>query len=220
MLAAIIAVPLATFASKRLEKRRAYIATAFGSLFVNNIAMTLKLFGLLPPDGSSALLLVFFGTITVGISLAIASGILVASMITDVVEDSELITGRRSEGLFSASLSFVGKATSGLGILMAGALIDLVHFPKQALPATIDIVAPHAVRNLVLVYMPVQIVLWIVAISLVGGYRIDRKTHEHNLKRLAEAAALAEVSTGGAELDEAAVMQAPHSASEPKASIL
>ena len=182
--------------------------------------MTLKLFGLLPPDGSSALLLVFFGTITVGISLAIASGILVASMITDVVEDSELITGRRSEGLFSASLSFVGKATSGLGILMAGALIDLVHFPKQALPATIDIVAPHAVRNLVLVYMPVQIVLWIVAISLVGGYRIDRKTHEHNLKRLAEAAALAEVSTGGAELDEAAVMQAPHSASEPKASIL
>jgi Na+/melibiose symporter-like transporter len=198
LVAAIVAVPIATISSKVLEKRRAYIATAFGSLFVNNITMTLKLFGLMPPDGSNALLLIFFSTVAIGIGLAIASGILVASMITDVVEDSEIRTGRRSEGLFSAALSFVSKATSGLGILMAGALIDLVHFPTHALPATIDIVAPHAVRNLVLIYMPTQIALWIVAISLVGGYRIDRKTHEQNLKSLAEAAALAETSPTGA----------------------
>ncbi|HXC55732.1 MAG TPA: MFS transporter [Rhizomicrobium sp.] len=197
LLAAILAVPLAPFASARLEKRRAFIATAFGSLFVNNIAMTLKLLGLLPPDGSPTLLLIFFSTVTIGLALAIASGILIASMITDVVEDSEIRTGRRSEGLFSASLSFVGKATSGLGILLAGLLIDVVHFPKQATPANIDIIAPHAVRNLVLIYMPVQIVLWIVAISLITFYRIDRKTHEHNLQSLAEAAALAEASAPG-----------------------
>jgi GPH family glycoside/pentoside/hexuronide:cation symporter len=118
-------------------------------------------------------------------------------MITDVVEDSEVRTGRRSEGLFSASLSFVAKATSGLGILMAGVLIDFVHFPKQASPATIDIVAPHAVRNLVLIYMPIQITLWIISILLVGGYRIDRRIHEQNLKHLAESAALAEASPAG-----------------------
>ena len=115
-------------------------------------------------------------------------------MITDIVEDSEIKTGRRSEGLFSASLSFVNKATSGLGILLAGALIDIVHFPQHASPATIDIVAPHAVRNLVLIFMPLHIVLWIISFTLIGGYRIDRKTHEDNLKRLAQAAALAEVS--------------------------
>jgi glycoside/pentoside/hexuronide:cation symporter, GPH family len=148
----------------------------------------------MPPDGSAALLLIFFASITVGLALAITSGILITSMIADVVEDSELRTGRRSEGLFSASLSFVAKATSGLGILLGGTLIDLVHFPKNAAPATIDIVAPHAVRNLVLIYMPVQIALWIVSISLVTGYRISRETHEHNLKKLAEAAALADVS--------------------------
>jgi GPH family glycoside/pentoside/hexuronide:cation symporter len=197
LFAAALAVPLASAVSRWLDKRRGYVATAFTSLFVNNIAMTLKYFGLLPPDGSFALLGIFFGTITIGLSLAIASGILISSMIADVVEDSEIKTGRRSEGLFSASLSFVNKATTGFGILLAGALIDIVHFPMHAAPATIDIIAPHAVRNLVLVYMPVQIALWIVSITLVGGYRIDRATHAHNLKRLAEAAAFAETAPPG-----------------------
>jgi hypothetical protein len=45
--------------------------------------------------------------------------------------------------------------------------------------------------------MPVQIVLWIVSITLVGGYRIDRATHSNNLKRLAEAAAFAETAPPG-----------------------
>ena len=197
LFAAALAVPLASAVSRWLDKRRGYVATAFASLFVNNIAMTLKYFGLLPPDGSLALLGIFFATITIGLSLAIASGILISSMIADVVEDSEIKTGRRSEGLFSASLSFVNKATTGFGILLAGALIDLVHFPMHAAPSTIDTIAPHAVRNLVLVYMPVQIALWIVSITLVGGYRIDRATHSSNLKRLAEAAAFAETAPPG-----------------------
>ena len=194
LLAAVIAVALAPVVSARLGKRGGFIVMAFAQLFVNNIAMTLKLLGLLPPDGSNALLAIFFSTITVGLAFAITAGILISSMITDIVEDSEIKTGRRSEGLFSASLSFVNKATSGLGILLAGALIDIVHFPQHASPATIDIVAPHAVRNLVLIFMPLHIVLWIISFTLIGGYRIDRKTHEDNLKRLAQAAALAEVS--------------------------
>lgn len=194
LLAAIISVPLSTFASRRFGKREGYVATAAASLFVNNIAMVLKLFGLMPPSGSSALLLIFFVTLTVGVAFAIASLILVTSMITDIVEDSEIKTGRRSEGLFSAALSFINKATSGFGVLLAGLMIDFVGFPKQASPATIDRIAPHATLDLVLVYMPTQLLLYILAIVLISRYRIDRATHERNLQKLAEAAALAEVS--------------------------
>src|SRR5262249_14917558 len=79
LIAVVIAVPLSPLASKKLDKRRGYVVTAFASLFVNNIAMTMKYFGLLPPDGSTALLVIFFSTITIGISLAITSGILVTS---------------------------------------------------------------------------------------------------------------------------------------------
>lgn len=206
LLAALIAVPLASFLSARVGKRSGYIATAFASLFVNNIAMTLKLLGLLSVSPGT-LLAIFFASITVGGALAITCLILVSSMITDIVEDSERITGRRSEGLFSASLSFVGKAATGIGILAAGAMIDIVHFPKQALPATIDVVAPHAVRNLVLVYMPTQLILYIIAIVLIGRYRISRETHEHNLRTLAETAAVAEAAA--AEPEAAALFAAP-----------
>jgi len=84
--------------------------------------------------------------------------------------------------------------------LLAGALIEFVHFPVHAAPATIDVVAPHAVRNLVLIYMPLQITLWAIAILMVGGYRIDRATHEDNLRRLSQSALLAEVTPAGMEI--------------------
>lgn len=217
LLATLIAVPLSPVISRKLDKRIGFIFTAFASLFVNNITMTLKLFGLLPPDGSGMLLLIFFLSTTVGLALAICSGILAASMITDVVEDSEMRTGRRSEGLFSASLSFVSKATSALGILVGSSLIDLVHFPKNIAPAMIETVAPGAVRNLVLIYMPIQIVLWFIAISMIARYRISREMHENNLRRLAESAALAEVSpvaqaAGITETADPRAFEVPHGA--------
>ena len=202
--AAVIVSPIV---SARFGKKRGFIVSAFASLFVNNITMTLKLIGLLPTD-SNTLLLIFFVSATIGLTLAITSGILVSAMITDVVEDNEMRTGRRSEGLISASLSFVNKATSGLGLLAGSMLIDLVHLPVQSPPAIVDKIAPYAAHNLVLIYMPVQMTLWFIAISLISGYRIDRQTHEDNLKRIAQAAVLAEVSpvtatvAGGSQSDE------------------
>jgi Na+/melibiose symporter-like transporter len=189
-----IAVTIAPRVSNRFGKKPGFIICAFASVFVNNIAMTLKLVGLLPGEGTSALLWIFFVTVTIGLALAITAGILISAMITDVVEDSEVRTGRRSEGLISASLSFVNKATSGLGLLAGSVLIDIVHLPTMMPPAVVDKIAPHAAHDLVLIYMPVQIVLWIIAISLINGYRIDRKTHESNLVQLAQSAALAEAS--------------------------
>ena len=194
LLATALAVVIAPMVSARFEKKQGFVVSAFASLFVNNITMTLKLLGLLPPSGSSALLLIFFVSITIGATLAITSGILISSMIVDVVEDNEKKTGRRSEGLISASLSFVNKATSGLGLLAGSVLIDLVHLPTNASPDVVDRIAPHAVRDLVLIYMPLQIALWIVAISLITGYRIDRKTHESTLAELAQSVSLAEAS--------------------------
>ncbi|MEO0655517.1 MAG: MFS transporter, partial [Pseudomonadota bacterium] len=46
-----------------------------------------------------------------------------ASMIADLVEQSELKTGRRSEGVFTAAETFVKKAVEGLGVLFASSVL-------------------------------------------------------------------------------------------------
>ena len=59
------------------------------------------------------------------------------SMIADVVEASQLKTGRRSEGLFFAASAFVHKATSGFGILAASTIVavDRTSSPAPTRPA-------------------------------------------------------------------------------------
>src|SRR5215472_1466597 len=186
-LALLLAVVLAAPITVVFGKKRGFMATAASSIMVNNITITLKLFGLLPVGSPSLLLAILFVTTAVGLALGICGLILVLSMITDVVEDSELKTGRRSEGLFSAAIAFVAKSTSGFGILLSGLLIDFVHFPKHASPATID---PSVMRNLLYIYMPLQLTLFTISIACLQRYRISRASHEANLARLAEAAAV------------------------------
>ena len=68
-------------------------------------------------------------------TLGITAAILITAMLADVVESSELETGRRSEGLFFAFTSLVQKAVSGVGVFAAGQIIVLINFPKGANPA-------------------------------------------------------------------------------------
>jgi Na+/melibiose symporter-like transporter len=128
------------------------------------------------------------------VTFSIASSITVSSMLADVVEDSARRTGRRSEGLFFAANSFIQKAVSGAGPLVAGILLtDIVHFPDRANPATLD---PAIPRLLALDYFPVTITLYTISLVCLSFYRIDRSTHEENVRKLAEEAAQAPVAVG------------------------
>jgi len=204
-LALLLAVVLAAPITAVFGKKRGFMATAASSIIVNNITITLKLFGLLPVGSPSLLLAILFVTTAVGLALGICSLILVGSMITDVVEDSELKTGRRSEGLFSAAIAFVAKSTSGFGVLLSGLLIDFVHFPQHASPSTID---PGVMRHLLFIYMPLQLALYAISIGCVQAYRIDRTTHEANLARLADTAAAVEGASAGGGIEKLTKNQA------------
>ena len=65
-----------------------------------------------------------------------------------------------------------------------------MHFPQHASPATLD---PHIIRNLAYVYMPVIVVMFTAGMFLMSRYRITRESHGENLRKLEEAAMLAEV---------------------------
>src|SRR3569832_1187300 len=96
LLATIIALPQSPYLSRRYGKKRAGISLAIVWLLLNNIVPVMKLAGWLPPDGSAALLVIFFTNTLITATLIICCVILLVSMITDVNEDNELRTGRRS----------------------------------------------------------------------------------------------------------------------------
>jgi Na+/melibiose symporter-like transporter len=98
------------------------------------------------------------------------------------VEDSELKTGRRSEGLFFAGSSFMQKAASGLGVFASGMLLSVAHFPTHAVPGHVD---PAIIRNFALIYLPATAITYLIATALIGFYPITREGHEENLRRLA-----------------------------------
>lgn len=54
------------------------------------------------------------------------------SMVADVVDEQEFDSGKRQEGMFFASTYFAGKASSGIGAIVAGVALDLISWPRGA----------------------------------------------------------------------------------------
>ena len=117
----------------------------------------------------------------VTIALVIMSGILTSSMTADIVEDSELSTGRRSEGVFVAANALIQKAVSGVGIFASTLLISFVGFPSDAQPGAVD---PRVVRQLFPPYAPALILLYLFAIGFLSTYNISRERHSANVEKL------------------------------------
>lgn len=181
-LAAALAFVFALPISRRYGKKSSAIVLFVLALAVGAAPLAFRLANLFPANGDPILLPLLLIFATLSLTLSIASTILMASMLADVVEDDALRTGRRSEGLFFAANSFMQKTTSAAGVFVSGLLLWLVHFPSHAIPGHTDM---EIVRHLALVYLPVLILLYGVAMIFLGYYRITRENHEENLRRLA-----------------------------------
>jgi GPH family glycoside/pentoside/hexuronide:cation symporter len=103
--------------------------------------------------------------------------------LSDLVDQSELKTGRRSEGLFFAAATFIRKATQGLGLMTASMLLYLAGFPEGANTTQ---VSAESVNTLVMLYIPTILFIWMTMLLVISLYRLDRKQHEENLRQLAE----------------------------------
>lgn len=178
ILAFAFALPL----SRRLGKKTAGIILFLVGVIISSVPLTSRLIGVFPLNGSPLLLPLLFGFSAIGGALAIGSAILLISMLADVVEDSELKTGRRSEGLFFAGSSFMVKAASGLGVFGSGLVLSAAHFPAHALPGHVD---PAIIRHFALIYLPATVFIYLAATAIIGLYPITRQAHAENLRRLA-----------------------------------
>lgn len=142
----------------------------------------LRLAGLFPVPGTPAFFPVYFAVMVMGTLLSVAGFILGASMMADVVEDSEAKTGRRAEGVFFAGSFFVQKCTSGIGIFLAGLILTMAGFPAGAKPGTVD---AATIDRLTIVFASTYVALALLGAFFFSRFPFGRAEHEARLARLA-----------------------------------
>ena len=141
-----------------------------GILMVN-----LRLVDVVPANGSPLLLPLLLANATISACLATISGIIGASMIADTLDEQELDTGRRQEGVFSAALSFSGKVTSGIGVFAGGLILQyVIDFSTGARPTRLE---PDLVFQLGLVAGVFVPLFHIIPILLIRRYDLTRERY-------------------------------------------
>ena len=168
--------------SRGFEKKHAAVTLSLVALTLYPILIGLRFAGLLPPPGSDALFIIVLIILPIDVAIIISANILVASMVADIAEESELETGRRSEGVFFAALSFARKATSGLGIASASLLLWAVGFPSDAAGA--QNISDATLWRFGLAYVVCTTFFYLLAVFFFSRYPITRAGHEDNLRAL------------------------------------
>lgn len=140
------------------------------------------LVGFWPGLGSWVAVGIFSVILIIEVSCIMIAGILMDSMMADVVENSEVQTSRRSEGLFYAARGFGAKAISALGIISAGLIVSMVGM--EDFRSELDMTYEHRV-SLVMFFLPLYCGLNLVSLFVLSMYKIHRREHELNLETIA-----------------------------------
>ena len=103
------------------------------------------------------------------------------SMLADVIDQRELATGRRSEGIIYAAYTLMVKATSGAGVLIGSMLLFVIDFPTGV---GVEEVPVHTLRNFGLAYVISQPLAMYLGVWVLTRYRLTRTDHAQTLVEL------------------------------------
>lgn len=167
----VVGVPFWTILSRQLDKKPSFLA----GVVIFSIAVVagpvLKLAGIWPERANEAFYLGLLGFFGFFASFGGAAALITAtSMMADLTDEHEYDTGRRQEGIFFGAVAFSGKASSGLGHLIAGVALDLIGFPVNAERGSVP---PEIVRHLGMIYGPATILVLIVGTAYFARYQLS-----------------------------------------------
>lgn len=177
----LLAQPL----NRRFGKRKTAIVCALVGAVFWLTPFQLRLAGLWPEPGTSlstGLLIAFILGANVN---SVIVTICAQSMLADVVEASQVQTGRRTEGVFTAGWMFVQKCGTAIGIGVTGLLVSLSGLPAKAIPGQV----PAAVIDrLTIAYSLIAGLIVIVSVLIFARFPITREDHAARIAALDAAA--------------------------------
>lgn len=141
-----------------------------------------RVLGLLPANGHAVLYPLFLLATFLGTFMVVCVHAISASLFADILDEHEVDTGRRQEGVFFAANAFVLKATTGLGTLIAGIVIDLAGIAPGSEPGTIP---EPTLAALGLFYIVLISAFCTVSFGFTRCIRLSRADHARLRARLA-----------------------------------
>jgi GPH family glycoside/pentoside/hexuronide:cation symporter len=167
---AICALPLWNYASRRLNKRLAYIIGIAFWAVVQLVLVTLQ--------PSTPLALIIFLCVLAGIGVG-AAHVLPWSIIPDAIEWGELKTGERHEGMFYSLITLSQKVASSFAIPLCLLVLSATGYvPNSASQPT------SAVLGIRIVTGPVPAALLCLGILFAAIYPLGRESYTEIARRL------------------------------------
>jgi glycoside/pentoside/hexuronide:cation symporter, GPH family len=167
---------------KRFGKKLVVIVSGIVGMLFWTSPFLFNLSGLWPETGSNLSTGLVFAFAFCSNTSSVMAMIAGQSMVADLVEASEVQTGKRAEGVFSAGWFFTQKCGVGLGILVSGLIVHWSGLPTMADPAAV----PRAViENMMLFYVIAVASLAVIGAFVFRSFPIGRDDHEERLRILA-----------------------------------
>ena len=182
---ALIGTALASPLTRWFDKKPSVIIGTLCWALCQVIPVVLRLLEWFPENGTSELL---YSLIVIKFiqGLGVVQALIAFnSMVADVVDEHELITGLRQEGIFFSSVSFSNKMTSGIGTVAAGFALALIDWPTGAAVQTAADIAPETIAWLGLIYGPIVSGFALVSAYCYSKYGLNRQRHAEIVEELA-----------------------------------
>ncbi|XOV87706.1 MAG: MFS transporter [Pseudomonadota bacterium] len=179
----VLSMFVTPWATSRFDKKPTLIGSALLTIFNINVPIVLALFDVswFPARGSDILLFILILNALITALLGPVIFATLNSMFADITDEHELEVDERREGVIFAARAFAVKATSSLGLVFGGVLLDLIAFPRGA---SMGSVPADTVWQLGFIAGPATSVFTFFGMLLYMGYRIDRTRHSEILTEL------------------------------------
>jgi Na+/melibiose symporter-like transporter len=171
------------YLSNRFEKKHIYLW-----VFTMHIVNAVWWYGgrmldLLPENGTAAIfvLAVFHQILMMG--GVVIQSTLGPSMLADVADEHEVITGERKDGVFMAAMGFGLKAPLGFGHALGGLMLGWVGLAAGIQPSEVP---PDVVFRLGVAGGPFIALTYVIPIFMISRYQIGRARHAE-LRRILDA---------------------------------
>jgi len=177
---------LGAFASpvlmQKYDRKPMMMISLIGGLVFAQLAVDLRLMDLMVANDHPALLPILLVN-RAGFAFSIGvSTVVMLSMIGDIIDENELATGERQEGLYYSARAFFSKASNSFGMLFSGLVLDyFILMPEKALPGQLD---SGILFRMGIAAGPIMACAAFIALFFYNKYDLNRERHQEIIELL------------------------------------